>query len=109
MLCTVGHVTVLRTFGNGMNGSMVTSWDWCILHHNAVLSSPKEQGEREDPEPDSFTAVVWSDCSGSSRKNHQMTCVIFQQEDFGGQLVWALQSYVAINIEGNRILSKAMQ
>ena len=26
-------------------------------------------------------------------------CVIFQHEDFGRQLIWALQHYVSINIE----------
>ena len=27
-------------------------------------------------------------------------CIIFQHEDFGRQLIWALQCYVSINIEG---------
>ena len=27
-------------------------------------------------------------------------CVVFQHEDFGGQLIWALQCYVSINMEG---------
>ena len=73
MLCPVGQVTVVTIFGNGTNGSMVTSWYQILLHYKAVLSSPKEQGERKDPQPDSFTAVGWTDCPGSSRKKHQMT------------------------------------
>ena len=47
---------------------MVMSWYWDLLNCKAALSSPKGQCEREDPQPDSFAAVVWSDCSGSSRK-----------------------------------------
>ena len=30
----------------------------------------------------------------------QKECVIFHLEDFGGQLVWALQHYVSVDIEG---------
>ena len=73
MLCAVGHVTVLIIFCNGTHSSTVMSWYWCLLHHKAVLSSPKEQGEREDPQPDSFAAVGWAYCPGSSRKMHQTT------------------------------------
>ena len=69
----MGHVTVVTIFGNGTNGSIVMSWYWHLLYCKAVLSSPEEQGERKDPQPDSFTAVGWADCPGSSRKNHQMT------------------------------------
>ena len=49
------------------------SWYQCLLHYKAVLSSPKEQGETEDLQPDSFAVVGWGDCPGSSRKKHQMT------------------------------------
>ena len=48
------------------------SWYRRLLHHKAALSSPEEQGERKDPQSDSFAAVGW-DCPGSSRKTHQMT------------------------------------
>ena len=27
-------------------------------------------------------------------------CVVFHHEDFGGQLIWALQCYVSIDVEG---------
>ena len=27
-------------------------------------------------------------------------CVVFHHEDFGGQLIWALQRYVSIDVEG---------
>ena len=27
-------------------------------------------------------------------------CVLFRHEDFGGQLIWALQHYVSIDVEG---------
>ena len=30
----------------------------------------------------------------------QKECVIFHHEDFGGQLLWALHSYVSVDIEG---------
>ena len=30
----------------------------------------------------------------------QKECVIFHHEDFGGQLEWALQCYVSVDIEG---------
>ena len=68
-----GCVTVLIIFGNGTHASTITSWKWHLLHCKAALSSCKEQGEREDPQPDSFVAVAWTDCPGSSRKNHQTT------------------------------------
>ena len=59
-------------FWHGTHRSTIISWYQQLLHHKAVLSSPKEQGEREDPQP-SFAAVGWTDCPGSSRKKHQMT------------------------------------
>ena len=31
-------------------------------------------------------------------------CIVFQHEDFGGQLIWALQHYVQVNIQGQRSL-----
>ena len=33
-------------------------------------------------------------------QREQKECVIFHHEDFGGQLVWALQCYVSVDIEG---------
>ena len=56
-------------FGDGTYGSTIMSWYWCLLHCKAALSSPV----REDPQPDSFTAVGWADCPGLSRKKHQTT------------------------------------
>ena len=53
--------------------STIMSWYQHLLHCKAALSSPKEQGEREDLQPDSFAAVGWADCPGSSRTKHQMT------------------------------------
>ena len=53
-----------------LNGHILVSG---LLHCKAVLSSPEKQSERKDPQPDSFTAVGWADCPGSSRKKHQTT------------------------------------
>ena len=27
-------------------------------------------------------------------------CIVFRHEDFGGQLIWALQRYISIDVEG---------
>ena len=59
---------------------MVTSWYQCLLQYKAVHSSPKEQGERKDPQPDSFAAVGWADCPGCQEKSMRQQdkeCVIF--------------------------------
>ena len=61
----MGCLTVLINFGDGTHGATIMSWYQHLLHHKATLSLPEEQGEREDPQPDSFTAVGWADCPGS--------------------------------------------
>ena len=33
-------------------------------------------------------------------RKEQKLCVVFCHEDFGGQLVWAFQRYMSIDIEG---------
>ena len=83
---------------------------WCLhlLHHKAVLSSPEEQGKREDPQPDSFAAVGWPDCPGSSRnsiRQQDKECIVLQHEDFGGQLMWVFNTMCWSTLKAQRSLS----
>ena len=73
------------------------------MHHQREVSSRQEQGEGSHPQSDGITEVVWVGCSrgkGEDDSEAGKEIVMFHHEDFGGQLIWALQRYVSIDVEG---------
>ena len=99
----MGHVTVLIILGNGTHGSTVMSWYWCLLHHKLYYLHPKNKVKEKIPNQTASQQLNGLIVQGHQEKSIRQQgkeCVVFRHEDFGGQLIWALQFYVSINIEG---------
>ena len=73
-----------------------------MYHQTEVLSSQKPH-QGQDSQPDFVTStyrlIVQSKVEKIIRKVNK-DCIVFRHEDFSGQLVWALQHYVQVNIQG---------
>ena len=73
------------------------------MHCQTSIPSSKKQGKGEDTQPNSLPESEQSHCAGEGGTTDQKRakiCVVFCHEDFGRQLVWVLQRYMSIDIEG---------
>ena len=78
------------------------------MHHQREVSSPQEQVKGSHPQSDGITEVVQVDCSrergeGDSESRQRVCCV--PSQGFQRHLLWALQCYISIDVEGPPSLS----
>ena len=73
------------------------------MYCQTEVPASQEPSQGQDSQPIFITTTHWVDCSvqgGKIIRKVNKDCIVFRHEDFGRQLVWALQRYVQVNIQG---------
>ena len=73
---------------------------WCFLHHTTTLSAPKEQVIQNQTATQQLNGLIVRSREVKSIRQEDKECIVFRHEDFGGQLLWALERGVVVDIEG---------
>ena len=73
------------------------------MYHKTEVPASQEPSQGKDSHQSSSQQLTWLIVQSKAEKiirKVNKECIVFQHEDFGGQLVWALQWYVQVVIQG---------
>ena len=97
------------------HGTQETAWCGCRMHSITVLGvgaectvslcflHPKDKIAEKIPnqtKAQKLSALVVQDRVEKHIQHKATQCVMFRHEDFGGQVLWCMEKYVKVDVEG---------
>ena len=84
-------------FDNGSTINLQAAGCWSLMHCQTEVLSSQKPHQGQDSQ---LTALIVQSKAEKVTCKVNKECLVFQHEDFGGQLIWALQCYVQVDIQG---------